>query len=637
MIPAEDLQARLQETFGAAITVEDIDMGGVPVAGDGAGDAGSDDQDTGGELPPPDFDGPDGPPDPQGGPDGDGDQGPEDPVALAAKQPLNDVGNGRRFAIHHGRDLMYVAQLDRWFVWAGTHYAEDEKALRVLERAQTMHELIALEERHVDVAGVVSVLIAREGKLRAREEELILLPEGQRPEGYEAELKQVTGELEKARKRLAKHKAVAGHLKAFALASGNGDKIKNMIDQSRTRLSVPIGDLDSNPLELNTLSGLLRFRVEVEGGRKRAEVEVLAHDRARRITKLAPFAYDPDAACDLWVAFLERVLPDLAMRQFVQRWLGLNALGLKSSKMAIFYGDGANGKSVLVDTIARLLGNYAATMKIETITGDNKRGGADATPDLIPLINARLVRTSEPEKGVALQEGIVKAMTGGEPIPVRPNYGSQIEIDPFFKITMGSNYKPEISGTDMGIWRRILLVPFSVTIPESEQDERFVEKLLSREGAGIMAWLVQGALMVLEQGLAPPASVQEATGEYREDSDPLNAFLMMACEVTGDAGDVIQSREMVDAINYYFIERGWNTRQPTSLTKQVATKSRVWKHPHTGKRFDKGKSSLSQYEGIRLARDFAARFRAAPRDRDGRPVGVAASASAAPPDPLNDF
>lgn len=102
--------------------------------------------------------------------------------------------------------------------------------------------------------------------------------------------------------------------------------------------------------------------------------------------------------------------------------------GLIEQKFAFWYGSGANGKSVLIDLMAKMLGEYAATAKIESLTGRNRRSGGDATPDLVPLMGARMVRASEPEEGERLQEGVIKELTGGEPILVRALQKDFVEV-----------------------------------------------------------------------------------------------------------------------------------------------------------------------------------------------------------------
>lgn len=602
----------LREVRDRIASAEEVDMGDVPIAAD------TPDPLSENNVPP-----------------ADGDEPTEDHanaelldrLRRAAEQPLNDYGNGQRMIIHHGEDLMYVPRVS-WFTWVGTHWAKDQDKLGVRTRAQGIWRLIEQETQFIEPTKREKALIAEEKRLRRRESELASLEEGERAEGHAEEVGTIIARLKSIEATLKDHKSLIGRRLGHARVAGNSASLGHMIDESETDLAVPFEALDTNPYEVNTLSGALRFAVDDGGGRNSASVEVLPHRREQRLTKLVPVEYVPGARSELWESFLERIQPDREMRAFLARWLGLSMLGLKVQNLAFFYGSGANGKGVLVDTVARVLNSYAATMKIESITGTNRRGGADATPDLVPLLGARFVRTSEPDQGVPLQEGMIKHMTGGEALPVRPNYGEQIEVEINFKVTMSGNHKPGIQGIDDGIWRRMLLVPFDVQIPLEERDDKLVEKLWA-ERVGIFAWLVEGACAYLEQGLAPPSMVRDATDEYREESDPLGSFLMSSCEITGDDSDTILSRDLADAFNYHLLERGLNTKQPTTVTRQLAVKSKQWKHPATGKRFTKGKASLSQYHGIRLVSDFAARWRAAPRDSKGQPIGVGRDDSAA--------
>ncbi len=162
-------------------------------------------------------------------------------------------------------------------------------------------------------------------------------------------------------------------------------------------------------------------------------------------------------------------------------------------KLAFFHGGGANGKSVLVDLMARMFGDYSASARIESLTGKNKKSGSDSQPDLMPLIAARFVRTSEPEDGERLQEGLVKALTGGEPMMIRALYSDFIIFRPIFKLTISGNHLPEIRGGDDGIWRRVMLVNFPVQIPEKKRiPKEELDEILWQERSGILNWLIQG-------------------------------------------------------------------------------------------------------------------------------------------------
>jgi putative DNA primase/helicase len=612
--------------------LEPIDMGPVPVAGESAGDSPDPGADPGPDAPDDSWM-PDG--DPPGPPDDGGAQ--EERIERAAAEPQNDVGNGRRFVIHFGGDFIFVPAVG-WYGWTGTHWQRDEHQLATRAKAQDLHPLIARETRFILPKPAQDAPAKMRAGLRWRLDQLQKIDAAARTDDETAEMGAIPGRLVVLDKLLAGFDAQIGQRLRFAKDTGNSGRIDKLLQESSIPLAVPFEALDADPLEVNCLNGVLRFTVsmpvdENDSGGRVAAMTLVPHDRAQRVSKCIQVAHDPAAVSPLWDRFLARIQPDREMRRFLQRWFGLSMTAVKSPHLAFFHGAGANGKSVLVDTVARVLAGYAASLKIESITGTNRRGGADATPDLIPLLGARFVRTSEPDQGTPLQEGLIKQMTGGEPIQVRPMYGAQIDIDPTWKITMSGNHKPDVRGTDDGIWRRVLLVPFDVQIPPAERDEGLAGKLWA-ERAGILRWLVDGLVDYLEQGLAPPGVVREATEEYREESDPLGTFLMASCTVTGDPRDAILSQRLVQAVNYHFFERGLTGWKPATITRQMAVKSRQWKHPATGKKFEKSKASVSQYIGLRLTDDFARRFDAAPKDGRGQWTGVGVTDG---PDPVSDY
>jgi putative DNA primase/helicase len=555
------------------------------------------------------------------------------PLARAAMQPLNDYGNAQRFIIHYGEDIMFVPRVG-WFTWSGQHWAKDTDQLAVRSNAQQIWSLIEKEAEFIQPTDRERDLLDEAYALRRRQRELDsenALDEDQRKEHEKNDARLLVI----AKKLTAWNKKIGQRL-TFAKDAGNNGRINKMIEESQTGKAVAFERLDANPYEVNTAAGLLRFSVDAPADKpkaKLASLQVIDHHRDQLQSKLIDVVYNPNAICEKFDAFLLRIQPDIEMREFIQRWIGLSLLGLKTSNMAVFYGNGANGKSVLVDIIARIMAGYAASLRVESITGTNRRGGAEATPDLIPLLGARFVRTSEPDQNTPLQEGLIKMMTGGEPIPVRANYGDQIDLDPLFKLTMSTNHKPDIRGGDDGIWRRVLLVSFDVQIPAAERDERFGEKLwLEREG--ILRWMVEGAMNYLEIGLAPPDAITSATDEYREESDPLGAFLTHACNITGSYADSVLAADLVDMFNYYLMERAMNPWRPGTVQKQLAARARQWKHPVTSMKITKSKASRAQYLGLTLTDEFKRRYETAPRDSRNIITGLGRDPSAdpAPPD-----
>ncbi len=553
----------------------------------------------------------DDPSDPGPMPDGDPGPQPEDrapqasegpgeaPEAEGSRLPLNDTGNGRRFALYFGGDAMWVPRVG-WHVWTGQRWQVDPDQIEVRKLGQKIGEKLIAEAALLALGRDDMELLRSEGDLRAR------AAMGDDPDAVVA-LAQI-----ESKKRLLG--ALRKSHRDFARSSGNSGKIDALLKEGGVFLAHPFETLDAPPLEVNCESGVLRFSVtRAEGMSAVAGVELVPHAREQLLTKMMPVAWDPAATCPRFDAFLARVQPREDIRGFLQRWMGLSMTALTVQKLVFNHGAGANGKSVLVDLMARLLGDYSATAKIESLTGRNRRSGGDATPDLVPLMGARMVRASEPEEGERLQEGKIKELTGGEPILVRALNEDFVEVHPVFKLTMSGNHKPDIRGTDDGIWRRMLLVPWDVQIPEAERDPTLIDKLFE-ERSGILNWMVQGLLDFLEGGLREPAAVLEATRTYREESDPIGTFLTECTVVSGDDADFVRPRDLVDACRYWQEQmRGETPFGDRTISNRLRDKAGRWRHPGSGRCFTVHKSGDRSYRGIRLTDLFQAEFDKRPR------------------------
>lgn len=590
----------------------------------------------------PDLDPGPAPPDDAWMPDSNGFRGPPPsgeadlpPEAEAARLPLNDIGNGRRFATYFGPDVMSVPRVG-WYTWAGTHWAKDPDKLAVRAMAQTISERIL---------GEIPFLVLEPWERRAldelpgaRAEVMRLEAITDRSEDEKAALAKAVAQVRKGedvKKYADKRK---GDHRTFAKSTGNTGKIDAMLTEAAVGLSQPVDAIDADDLAVNTLSGTLRFSVDrggaEDGATPVAQFSLDPHERADRLTKCMPVIYNPEAKAPLFEAFLQRIQPSADRRAFLQRSFGLAMTGFVEQRIWFFYGHGANGKSVLVDLMAKMLGDYAATAKIESLTGQSKRGGADATPDLVPLMGARMVRASEPEQGERLKEGTIKELTGGEPILVRALHSDFVEVKPEFKLFISGNHKPEIRGTDDGIWRRVLLVLFDVQIPEAERDPELGRKLLA-EGPGILNWMIEGLLSYLEMGLQVPADVQAATQEYREESDPIGVFLDACCEVTGAPDAFTRSKDLIDAFNFWLEDNGESQWRGRTVALRLKDKAEKWRDPRTGLTFTTSKRSVSGYQGLVLTDLFRRRWDDA--IAAGRWKTHAPSGSTSAPDPDIEF
>ncbi len=569
-------------------------------------------------------------PDDRGPPDRELPPGDLPPEGICAEFPLNDVGNGQRFVTHFGEDLCFVSRVG-WHVWDGCRWVLDAEitkglAPRVRALAQQMSPLIEAEVPWLRPSESQSYKLTELGRKRSDLKFLSGLPETEQADGWADEVAKLQRQVAALEKDLdGWFRSVARHL-THAKNAGNSNAMNNFANEASVTLRRDLAEMDANPMLVNTRSGVLHLTVEGGPGTgfsKTASIDLLPHARDQLITKLMPVDYAPGAMAPKFDAFLARIHPSAEMRRFLQRWFGYTMFGSTAEQALVyFYGVGANGKSVLVDLMAKVIGEYSATAKIESLTGGNRRGGGDATPDLIPLVGARFVRASEPDKGVVWNEGFIKELTGGEPMLIRALHSDFVEFLPIFKMTLSGNHEPEIRGTDDGIWRRLNIVPFEVQIPKNERIDKddLIDDLMT-EAPGILNWLCDGAIDWAENGLSPPSAVQVATQTLRDDSDPTGEFLREICLIDGDLDRWMTSRELCEAFNFWRSENGRSQWRDNTVFKAMKSKAEVWRDPATNAILSAGKrTGIEGYRGIRLRDFFKTRFENAPRDHRGRVI-----------------
>src|SRR5215207_4109945 len=336
---------------------------------------------------------------------------------------------------------------------------------------------------------------------------------------------------DETRKEIGKH----------ASRSEAGARIKEMVDLARSDVPVMPDELDTSPDLLNTESGTIDLRTG----------ELREHRHEDLMTKIAPTRYRPDAAAPTWETFLERVLPGEDLRAFVQRAVGYSATGDTSEQcMFINHGGGANGKSTFQEAIAAALGDYAMRAPTEMLLAKRTDGVPN---DVARLKGARFVSASETEEGRRLAESRIKDLTGQDTVTARFMKAEWFDFAPTHKLWLSTNHKPEIRGTDVAIWRRIRLVPWTVTIPPAEQDKK-LPIALRHELAGILAWVVRGCLQWWCEGLQAPDEVHKATGEYRAEMDVLAGFLAECCEL--DTGHWEYAKDLYECYKRWCDENG---------------------------------------------------------------------------------
>jgi len=287
-------------------------------------------------------------------------------------------------------------------------------------------------------------------------------------------------------------------------------------------LTVPGGEWDAVEHHLAVQNGVVDLRT----------AELLPPSPQYRVTKQAGAAFDPTAKTPKFQAFLERVQPDPEVRDYLQRLAGYCAVGTdREQQLFSFVGGGMNGKGKFVGALMFALGTYAAKGTSDMISQHK----ADSPRyDLAAVAGARMVSISESGENVKLDENTFKSITGGDQLTCRFPYGKFFTFKPCFTILLDTNHSLQPHETGVATWRRHALVPWLVEIPEGERNKDLGAEL-EQEVAGILAWVVAGAKLYLEDGLTNPAVIIAATREQRESSDDLRLWLLQNCLLNAEA------------------------------------------------------------------------------------------------------
>jgi putative DNA primase/helicase len=320
-----------------------------------------------------------------------------------------------------------------------------------------------------------------------------------------------------------------------AKQSQNRRALESMVALARSEpgILIPLSSFDADPWLINLRNGTLDLRTR----------QLHPHSPASLISKLAGTEYIPGATALRWEAFISRVMADdESLINYLRRLTGYLLTGLSNEQVLhFFFGEGANGKSVYVEVLLRLLADYGNPMPSDLLM---TRMAGSIPNDIAALRGQRAVFLNETTQGASFDEAKLKELSGGDTLSARFLNREYFSFKPTHKLVIRGNHKPRISGSDEGIWRRLRLVPFKVTIPPEERDPQLLEKL-TEELPGVLNWALEGLQDWIRSGLNPPDSVLAAGREYRDESDTLGQFLEERCE-RGQAA-TIPASEILEA------------------------------------------------------------------------------------------
>lgn len=373
---------------------------------------------------------------------------------------LTDFGNAKRLVKRFGDRVRFVYAWGKWLVWDATRWAVDDTG---------------------------SIMRAAKDTVMAMYRE--------------------ASEIQSDGKRQA--------FVEWTRKSESAGKLSAMIDLAKTerRISIRPEALDANTWLLNCRNGVIDLRT----------FEFKEHDPQLLITKRVNVDYDKRAKCPTWVKFIKRVMGnDDEMVDYLQRALGYTLTGDVGEQCLFFMiGTGRNGKSTFIETLITLMSEYTVKLPTESLMA---RSGTGIPNEIARMKGMRLVVARETDENQRLAEATVKDLTGGDTITARFLNQEWFDFKPSHKLWMYGNHKPLIKGTDAGIWRRIRLIPFTVTIPIEERDPSLPFKL-EAEMSGILNWILEGCKQWQQHGLGDPLAVKRATAEYREEMDVLAEYI----------------------------------------------------------------------------------------------------------------
>lgn len=394
---------------------------------------------------------------------------PAEPDALIHSFACTEAGNGELFAHLYGERARYDWKRARWLVWLGQRWGSDP-------------------------TGLLYKWALESARRRARAAESIENPDLRR------------------------------RTYLWSIQSESYARLSTTLLQAQKE--APIADLgeawDQHPLLLGAENGVINL----------ATGELRAGRPDDRITLSCGLHYDPLAAAPRWERFISEIMcGDEEMIAYLQRLVGYCLTGSTREQIwALLHGRGSNGKSTFLNVLSWLAGDYGGVLSMQTI----EKGKAQAIPaDMAALAGKRLVTASETSETATLNEGRIKALTGGDSITARELYARQFTYVPVLKLLVGLNHLPRVDDDSEGFWRRVHRVPFARQF-EAHERQRDLDEVLRGELPGILAWAVRGAVEWNKTGLRPPDAVLLATADYRIQADPLGSFIAECCVLGSD-------------------------------------------------------------------------------------------------------
>ena len=459
-----------------------------------------------------------------------------------------DLGNAHRLINAHGVHLRFVPEWKKWIAYSNGRWCDD----------------------HADT--MVSHLAYAIGAQLCTQDNIELVREPQSGDEINTQGKNTSAE-----QRVKKLINWTGRSESSAGVDGTISAASSM-----PGIAIDHEAFDAHPWLLNVANGT----IDLHTGK------LQDHNPADLLMMQTAVRFDANATAPIFTTFIETVLPDPEVRRFVQQLMGLVLVGEQVEHLlCIAIGGGANGKSTLTNIIAKVLGEYAVVASKDLLLALKHDTHPTAKAS---LFRKRFAHSGELTQGAKLDEAQVKELTGNDRIKARRMREDEWEYTPSHVLWLHANHRPNIVGTDDGIWRRVQLIPFTVQIPEVERDSQLVNKITDGEGPGVLNWMLDGLADYRTNKLVVPDVVRDGTKSYRNDSDTIAAFL-------SEQGVVIDSSKSISPNDLTAAHGDWYRNAGISDEGEKAHYQRLLAHLKANGVTKQRKNSGSTWLGVGYA------------------------------------
>ena len=422
--------------------------------------------------------------------------------------PLTDAGNANRLHSLLGDDWKFVPQLSRWIHWNGQRWQEETNGSIRVAAMEAFRDLAA------DIRSLPSCHDMKEMQHRQKVADGL---------GRTESIGRVKGAL--------------SFLEGLALKQyGEFDTDPFLLNLQNGTLNLSTGELRPHNKKdfITKICGASYESQSVAKNYFQAEkiasetVSSTGETAANESGMNVDILFENNSATSLWEETVRAILPDPAVRRWMQKFMGYCLTGsTEEEKFVVAYGPGGCGKGTFFETVAAAMGDYKSVVPVDILLTSNVyNGGNNPTPELAKLPGKRYVLSSESNKNRRMDEAKVKLLTGGDTLTARHLHADPFEFQPSFKLVLQTNYLPSISDAmDKGIRRRLVIVPFTAKI--EKRDPKLKQKLLQPENQqACLAWCVEGAKLWQQEGLEDfPTEMQKAANSFYEESDLLQQWL----------------------------------------------------------------------------------------------------------------